>query len=63
VLASYNGDPSHPGHRLLTDPSQYAALESDLVLVGLVGLQDPPRPEVAPAITQVCVCLSNTVVG
>ncbi len=35
---------------LLSDSSGYAALESGLVLLGLVGLRDPPRPEVAGAI-------------
>jgi cation transport ATPase len=52
-LSQYNGEPSHPGHKLLADPANYAAIESDLVFVGLVGLQDPPRPEVAGAIKQV----------
>jgi magnesium-transporting ATPase (P-type) len=52
-LSQYNGDASHPGHKLLADPANYAAIESDLVFVGLVGLQDPPRPEVAGAIKQV----------
>lgn len=41
----------HPaGHKLLADPSRYAALESDLVFLGVAGLQDPPRPEVRAAI-------------
>ncbi|KAJ9505729.1 hypothetical protein QJQ45_012821 [Haematococcus lacustris] len=51
-LAKYDGNSGHAGHRLLADPSQYAAIESDLVFVGLVGLQDPPRPEVAGAIQE-----------
>lgn len=53
ILSTYDGNPAHPGHKLLADPAQYAAIESDLVFLGLVGLQDPPRPEVAGAIKQV----------
>ena len=41
-----------PTHIILypANPCSYASVESDLVFLGLVGLQDPPRPEVAPAI-------------
>ena len=35
---------------LLKDPSGYAAIESDLVLVGIAGITDPARPEAAAAI-------------
>lgn len=35
---------------LLEDPKQYRAVESNLTLVGLCGLLDPPRPEVPGAI-------------
>lgn len=50
VLESYDGTPSHPGHKLVGDPDAYAAIESGLCFVGLAALQDPPRPEVKPAI-------------
>ncbi|KAI3437882.1 hypothetical protein D9Q98_000327 [Chlorella vulgaris] len=49
-LADYNGSDAHRGHSRLADPSQYSAIESDLVFLGLAGLQDPPRPEVRSAI-------------
>mmetsp|Transcript_7445 Transcript_7445/g.12862 ORF Transcript_7445/g.12862 Transcript_7445/m.12862 type:complete len:1044 (+) Transcript_7445:87-3218(+) len=52
VLSSYNNDSKHPGHALLLDPSKYSLLESELVFVGLLGLQDPPRPQVAGAIQE-----------
>lgn len=50
VLAGYNGDRRHKAHSVLQDISGYEAIESGLTLVGLVGLQDPPRPEVRDAI-------------
>lgn len=49
-LLTYNKDVKHPGHKLLQNPNNYEAIEKDMVLVGLVGLLDPPRPEVAGAI-------------
>lgn len=51
ALGSYDGD-RHPAHTQLTNPSQYEAIESGLVFVGLAGLEDPPRPEVPDAIAQ-----------
>ena len=50
-LSGYSG-PDHPGHELLMDPGNYSQLESDLVWLGVAGLQDPPRPEVASAIAE-----------
>ncbi|GFR44662.1 hypothetical protein Agub_g5952 [Astrephomene gubernaculifera] len=49
-LADFDGDSRHPAMALLRDPARYAGIESELVFVGLAGLQDPPRPEVRPAI-------------
>mmetsp|Transcript_9845 Transcript_9845/g.29264 ORF Transcript_9845/g.29264 Transcript_9845/m.29264 type:complete len:1209 (+) Transcript_9845:304-3930(+) len=37
-------------HPLLKDPSKYKDIESGLTLVGLVGIKDPARPEVADSI-------------
>lgn len=37
-------------HPLLKDPSNYEDIESGLTLVGLVGIKDPARPEVADSI-------------
>ena len=36
----------------LQDPSGYAHIESDLVLVGICGIKDPARPEAAEAINK-----------
>ena len=48
-LADYDG-PSHPAHQKLADVSKFAAIEKDMVFVGLCGIKDPARPEVKPAI-------------
>ncbi len=37
-------------YRLLGSPWQHERLEEDLIFAGLVGLEDPPRPEVPEAI-------------
>lgn len=50
VFADYNGSTAHKAHKALQDVSQYSSIESGLTLVGLAGLQDPPRPEVRGAI-------------
>ena len=49
-LSSYDGTEKHKAHAVLKDPSAYASIESDLTFVGMAGLRDPPRPEVAGAI-------------
>uniref|UniRef100_A0A2P2MMG9 P-type Ca(2+) transporter n=1 Tax=Rhizophora mucronata TaxID=61149 RepID=A0A2P2MMG9_RHIMU len=49
-FATYNGDEDHPAHKLLLNRSNYSAIESQLIFVGLVGIRDPPRKEVHQAI-------------
>ena len=48
-LSDYDG-PSHRAQKLLATPSKFAALESEMIFVGLCGIKDPARPEVGPAI-------------
>ena len=50
-LSGYNGE-SHPGHRLLLDNKFYPDIESNMTWLGVAGLRDPPRPEVAGAIQE-----------
>ncbi|CDJ33632.1 calcium-transporting ATPase, putative [Eimeria mitis] len=53
-LADYTGEEGAQGaHRgLLDDQAGYAVIESSLCFIGVVGLFDPPRPEVGSAILQ-----------
>lgn len=44
-LSDYNG-PSHKAHKKLEDYENYAALETKPILIGVVAIQDPPRPQV-----------------
>lgn len=48
-LATYDGATTNP---LLQDVSKYKDIESGLTLVGIVGIKDPARPEVAQSILQ-----------
>jgi len=48
-LADYDGE-HHASHSKLLDPSTFINLEQNLVFIGICGIKDPARPEVAPAI-------------
>jgi len=50
-LADYDGE-HHASHHKLLDPTTFINLEQGLTLVGICGIKDPARPEVAPAIAQ-----------
>ena len=45
VLNDYDGH-HHKAHKLLEDFDQYAKLEAEPILIGVVAIQDPPRPDV-----------------
>jgi len=50
ACALRHGLSAHPSQLPLHDPSRFGEVEAGLTFVGLVGLRDPPRPEVAQAI-------------
>ncbi|KAK4218218.1 calcium-transporting ATPase [Rhypophila decipiens] len=50
ALASLDNVGGHPLLSTAKSTSEYASLEQNLTLIGLVGMLDPPRPEVAPSI-------------
>eukprot|EP00775_Hariotina_reticulata_P011517 gene11517-11660_t len=51
-LAAFDGNmnSNSAAAKQLQDSSKYAAIESDMVFLGLAGLRDPPRDEVSSAI-------------
>merc|ERR1719478_36259 len=59
-LAEYDG-PAHRAHSRLRDPSTFIDIEQRMVFVGICGIKDPARPEVAPAIAD-CVTAGIRVV-
>lgn len=48
-MADYTG-PTHPAHKQLEDSNNYAKIEEDPIIIGVVAVRDPPRPEVAASI-------------
>jgi len=59
-LSNYNG-PSHPAYKLLGDTDNFPRLEANPTIIGVVGIQDPARQEVAQSI-QLCRNAGITVV-
>ncbi|GAD96377.1 endoplasmic reticulum calcium ATPase, putative [Paecilomyces variotii No. 5] len=50
AIASVNDVAENPLLRTASTPEEYAQLERNMTLIGLVGMLDPPRPEVAGSI-------------
>eukprot|EP00923_Selenidium_pygospionis_P048064 GHVN01082811.1.p1 GENE.GHVN01082811.1~~GHVN01082811.1.p1 ORF type:complete len:1079 (+),score=163.66 GHVN01082811.1:914-4150(+) len=48
-LSDYDG-PEHNSHHRLTNPDNFVEVEKEMTFLGLVGIMDPPRPEVPQAI-------------
>eukprot|EP00331_Platyophrya_macrostoma_P007514 CAMPEP_0176423202 /NCGR_PEP_ID=MMETSP0127-20121128/10150_1 /TAXON_ID=938130 /ORGANISM="Platyophrya macrostoma, Strain WH" /LENGTH=1036 /DNA_ID=CAMNT_0017804121 /DNA_START=15 /DNA_END=3125 /DNA_ORIENTATION=- len=49
VLSDYDGH-HHKSHKLLENFDEYAKLEAEPILIGIVAIQDPPRPDVKNSI-------------
>ncbi|KKA27395.1 hypothetical protein TD95_000482 [Thielaviopsis punctulata] len=52
ALASVDDVSSHPLLSTASSTADYAAIEQNLTFIGLVGMMDPPRPEVSSSIRQ-----------
>ena len=52
AIRNMGGTNGAAGRAMLADPATYDGVESDLTMLGLVGLVDPPRREVKDAIEQ-----------
>ncbi|CAG9323786.1 unnamed protein product [Blepharisma stoltei] len=48
-LTDYNGE-NHPAHHLLEDYENFLGFEQNLIFLGVMGMKDPPRPEVKESI-------------
>lgn len=48
-FSDYNG-PLHHSHKLLEEPTNYANIERDGIIIGIVAVRDPPRKEVKDSI-------------
>lgn len=49
---SYYEGPQSKFHKDLEDPLNYSKFEQNPIIIGIVAMQDPPRPEVAESIKQ-----------
>lgn len=50
-LTDYDGE-KHPAHKLLEDYDNFQNFEQNLIFLGVMGMQDPPRPEVKEALAK-----------
>jgi len=50
ALSTYDGSEDHPARAQLMNSDRFESIESGLTFLGIVGIKDPARPEVSPAI-------------